>query len=131
MDLGVPIEFRNKLQLGKNLEEANKYCAIADTRYSSIDKPGDASDPDYDGVLIYIKPSLDGSEPADVLNYHNENTAFPQDSIGDQEFGDAQFESYRMLGSHMIAKLSSYAVDDKLPPFRRIEEQAKLHLGSK
>jgi hypothetical protein len=131
VDFGVPIEFRGKLQLGKNLGEANKYCAIADIRYSCVDKPGGASDPDYDGVLIYIKPSLDGSEPADVLNFHESDSAFPQDTIVDQWFGEAQFESYRMLGSHMIAKLSSIVLVDKtLPPFKKIEEQAKLHLGS-
>lgn len=144
VDFGVPIEFRGKLQLGKNPGgEANKYCAIADIRYSCVDKPDPKPDDkpdvkpevkpdaDYDGVLIYIKPSLDGSEPADLLNFHESDPAFPQDTIVDQWFGEAQFESYRMLGSHMIAKLSAYPVDDKLPPFKRIEEQAKLHLGSK
>jgi len=145
VDFGVPIEFRDKLQLGKNLGEANKYCAIADIRYSCVDKPDPKPDekkpevksdgqpdPKYDGVLIYIKPSLDGSEPADVLNFHESDPAFPQDTIVDQWFGEAQFESYRMLGSHMIAKLSSYVVVDKtLPPFKKIEEQAKLHLGSR
>jgi hypothetical protein len=131
VDFGVPIEFRGKLQLGKNLGEANKYCAIADIRYSCVDKPGGDSDPDYDGVLIYIKPSLDGTEPADVLNFHESDPAFPQDTIVDQWFGEAQFESYRMLGSHMIAKLSSVVVVDRtLPPFKKLEEQAKLHLGS-
>jgi hypothetical protein len=130
VDFGVPIEFRGKLQLGKNLGDANKYCSIADIRYSCVDKPDGASDPDYDGVLIYIKPSLDGSEPADVLNFHESDPAFPQDTIVDQWFGEAQFESYRMLGSHMIAKLSSYVVADKtLTPFKKIEEQVKLHLG--
>lgn len=132
VDFGVPIEFRGALQLGKNLGDANKYCAIADIRYSCVDKPGGASDPDYDGVLIYIKPSLDGSEPADVLNFHESDPAFPQDTIVDQWFGEAQFESYRMLGSHMIAKLSSYVVADKtLTQFKKFEEQAKLHLGLK
>lgn len=132
VDFGVPIEFRGALQLGKNLGDANKYCAIADIRYSCVDKPGGTSDPDYDGVLIYIKPSLDGSEPADVLNFHESDPAFPQDTIVDQWFGEAQFESYRMLGSHMIAKLSSYVVADKtLTQFKKFEEQAKLHLGLK
>jgi hypothetical protein len=128
VDFGVPIEFRDKLRLGKNLNEANKYCAIADIRYSCVDKP---LDPAYDGVLIYIKPSLDGSEPADVLNFHESDRAFPQDTIVDQWFGEAQFESYRMLGSHMITKLCSIGVTDKtLSPFKRFEEQARLHTGS-
>ncbi|MFS8086918.1 MAG: hypothetical protein ACMG6H_14895, partial [Acidobacteriota bacterium] len=132
VDFGVPIEFRDKIQLGKDLTSPSKYCAIADIRYSCVDAPrGTSPDPAYDGVLIYIKPSLDGTEPADVLNFHESDTAFPQDTIVDQWFGEAQFESYRMLGSHMIQVLSSYSVDKTLPPFKRIEEQAKLHLGLK
>jgi len=131
VDFGVPIEFRDKLQLGKDPDKANKYCAIADIRYSCVDKPGGKPDPDYDGVLIYIKPSLNGSEPADVLNFHESDKAFPQDTIVDQWFGEAQFESYRMLGSHMIGTISSYSVDKSLHPFKRIEEQVKLHLGLK
>jgi len=123
------------LQLGKDLDNANKYCAIADIRYSCVDKPGgkpdDKPDAAYDGVLIYIKPSLNGSEPADVLNFHESDKAFPQDTIVDQWFGEAQFESYRMLGSHMVGNISSYFVDKSLHPFKRIEEQVKLHLGIK
>lgn len=130
VDFGVPIEMK-EMHLGKEPDKANRYCAIGDIRYSCVDKPLGSSDPDqdYDGVLIYIKPSLNGSEPADVLNFHKSDNAFPQDTIADQWFGEAQFESYRMLGSHMIEKLSSYAVDKDLPPFNKFEEQVKLHLG--
>ena len=135
VDFGVPIEFRKGMQFGKTPNSENRYCAIADVRYSCADKPGgkldDKPDPAYDGVLIYLKPSLDGSEPADVLNFHEGDKAFPQDTIVDQWFGEAQFESYRILGSHMVGKISSYSVDKNLHPFRRIEEQVKLHLGMK
>jgi len=132
VDFGVPIEFRDKMRLGNDLENPNKYCAIADIRYSCVDKPhGPFPNPAYDGVLIYIKPSLNGTEPADVLNFHESDPAFPQDTIVDQWFGEAQFESYRMLGSHMIKTISSYAADKNLSPFKRFEEQAKLHLGPK
>ena len=113
-------------------DKANKYCAIGKIRYSCVDNRGPSdNDPLYDGTLIYIKPSLDGSEPADVLNFHESDDAFPQDTIVDQWFGEAQFESYRMLGSHMIQIISSYSVDNTLPPFEKFEAQAKLHLGSK
>jgi hypothetical protein len=131
VDFGVPIEFRNGMQFGKTPNSENRYCAIADIRYSCVDKRDDKPDETYDGVLIYIKPSLNGSEPADVLNFHESDEAFPQDTIVDQWFGEAQFESYRMLGSHMVGNISSYSVDTSLPPFKRIEEQVKLHLGIK
>jgi hypothetical protein len=135
VDLGVPIEME-KMTFGKDLNaetsRENRYCAIGRIRYSAMDKAGGSElDSAYDGALIYIKPSLNGSEPRDVLNYHNENTAFPQDSIVNKEFGDEQFESYRMLGSHMIQTLSSSAVDKPPSSFKRFEEQAKLHLGSR
>jgi hypothetical protein len=132
VDFGVPIEMRKKMNLGKNPDDANNYCAIADIFYSCVDAPGGKTpDPAYDGVLIYIKPSLNGSEPADVLNFHRSDDAFPEDTITDQWFGEAQFESYRMLGSHMIKVITSYGVNPNLPPFKKIEEQAKLHLGPK
>jgi hypothetical protein len=133
IDLGVPIEME-EMHFGKELgkteqycamaekesDKKNKYCAVGTIRYSVVDRPLGSPDPDadYDGVLIYIKPSLNGSEPTDVLNYHKENSAFPQDSIGDQEFGDAQFESYRMLGSHMVELICR----DRLRPGDRPSE---------
>src|SRR5205807_1913429 len=62
----------------------------------------DATDEDFDGDLIYIKPSLIGAEPRDVVNYWQGSNGFPQETITDQWFSEAQFESYRALGSHII-----------------------------
>jgi hypothetical protein len=103
VDFGVPIEMRGEMYFDKEPKPTNRYCAIGDIRYSCVDKPGGGTpDPAYDGVLIYIKPSLNCSEPADVLNYHETDDAFPQDTIADQWFSEPQFESYRALGSHMV-----------------------------
>lgn len=63
IDLGVPIEIP-ELAVGvpsQNLK--NKYCAIGKIRYSCVDRdPSDSSkdDDDYDGILVFIKPSLIG-----------------------------------------------------------------------
>jgi hypothetical protein len=142
-DLGVPIEmsemhFGNEpykaaqfcAMAGKELEKGNKYCALGVIRYSSVDKPGASTDPDqnYDGILIYIKPSLDGTEPTDVFNYHKENSTFPQDSIGDQEFGEAQFESYRILGSHMIQRIFPERLRSGDSPFETFAAHVKAYL---
>lgn len=54
-------------------------------------------------LVIWIKPSLLGSEPADVLHYAREHPAFPQEGTGDQYFDEAQWESYRRLGEHIGA----------------------------
>jgi hypothetical protein len=51
-----------------------------------------------EGKLIYIKPKLIGSEPADLQNYALTHAGFPHQSTGDQWFDESQFESYRKLG---------------------------------
>jgi hypothetical protein len=53
------------------------------------------------GRLIYLKSSLTGNEPADVLGYHRRVPAFPHESTADQWFDESQFESYRRLGLHI------------------------------
>jgi hypothetical protein len=56
-----------------------------------------------DGEIVLIKPSMcEGDrEPVDVLNYAQQNPPFPQQTTGDQFFGESQFESYRRLGLHI------------------------------
>ncbi|HEV2123611.1 MAG TPA: hypothetical protein VGW38_12655, partial [Chloroflexota bacterium] len=76
-----------------------EYCAIGTIRYSEVDGPG------TDGILIYIKPAIYGTEPTDVYHYAQENRDFPQEPTSDQWFSEAQFESYRMLGLHAISRV--------------------------
>ena len=105
VDLGVPIELPELSISAPTQDLKNKYCAIGTIRYSCVDRdPQDYTtrDKDFDGVLIYLKPSLIGEEPRDVVNYWQGSNAFPQEVITDQWFSEAQFESYRALGSHMI-----------------------------
>jgi len=54
-------------------------------------------------TLVYIKPCLTGTEPADLLNYKSTHPGFPHESTADQWFDESQFESYRKLG-HWIAR---------------------------
>jgi hypothetical protein len=58
-----------------------------------------------DGVLVYIKASLNSNEPPDVANYAATNVDFPHQTTGDQFFDEAQFESYRRLGSHIVEEI--------------------------
>ncbi|MGH7785764.1 MAG: hypothetical protein ACRERC_02800 [Candidatus Binatia bacterium] len=71
---------------------------------------------DYDGapaaagsapatVILFLKPSLTGAEPEDVLHYAQEHAEFPHESTGDQYFDEAQWESYRMLGDCIASRL--------------------------
>lgn len=53
------------------------------------------------GWLLYVKASVRGVEPVDVLRYQSANPAFPHEPTADQFFDEAQWESYRRLGEHV------------------------------
>jgi len=67
------------------------------------------------GWLLYIKSSLTGNEPADVLQYQSENPDFPHQSTGDQFFSESQFESYRRLGLHIIREAFEGVMPSRTP----------------
>jgi len=54
------------------------------------------------GQIIYIKSTLTGTEPQDILAYRTANPVFPHQSTGDQWFDESQFESYRALGRFAV-----------------------------
>lgn len=70
--------------------------AVGEIRYPEKDRS-----PGFTGTLLYIKASLDGSEPPDLMNYAFEQSGFPHQSTADQFFDEPQFESYRKLGHHV------------------------------
>jgi hypothetical protein len=65
----------------------------------------------FAGTLIYIKASLSGDEPADVLQYAALHPEFPHQNTADQFFDESQFESYRRLGYHIGTSVLGCAVD--------------------
>jgi len=99
IDMGIPIEFNMPINIFSRLasQAGGQYCALACIRYSCVDGPQAR-----DGILVYIKPSFYGNEPRDVYNYAIAHPAFPHESTADQFFTESQFESYRMLGSHIM-----------------------------
>lgn len=72
------------------------------------------SDGQHGSTLLYVKPTLIGDEPADVLRYHSQHPDFPQQSTADQFFDEAQWESYRRLAEHIGHKLFSPVTGDAL-----------------
>jgi hypothetical protein len=63
---------------------------------------GDIQYPDGStGTLLYIKASLTGDEPADLLAYAAKHEGFPHQSTSEQFFEESQFESYHRLGLHI------------------------------
>lgn len=57
------------------------------------------------GWLLYVKPTLLGNEPIDLLQYQSTSPDFPQETTADQFFDEAQWESYRRLGEWIAERL--------------------------
>jgi Patatin-like phospholipase len=76
---------------------SRRHCVVGRIRYAAQCAGG----PEDTGYLLYIKTSLTGDEPEDVLQYAAEHDAFPHESTIDQFFDESQFESYRALGRHI------------------------------
>ncbi len=96
VDMGIPIKFESNPRKGRN-------CAIGTIRYSAVD--GAEAD---DGILIYIKPTLDENQPIDIVQYHSVNPAFPHEGTLDQFYSETQFESYRKLGFRMMESVATF-----------------------
>jgi len=56
--------------------------------------------------MIYVKATLSGDEPLDVINYGKAHPAFPHESTADQWFSESQFESYRALAFHSLREIT-------------------------
>lgn len=82
------------------------HAALARICYDGSPRPG--------SWLLYIKATLTGDEPADLLEYHANHPDFPHQTTADQFFDEAQWESYRRLGEHILEKL--------LPEHSRLED---------
>ncbi len=102
IDLGVPIEFTALPIYAAPPQSPVKgmYWAAGRILYSCVDGP-DVED----GLLLYIKPTVYGNEPRDVLEYKKSHATFPHQSTADQFFDEPQFESYRILGSHIMDQI--------------------------
>jgi hypothetical protein len=55
--------------------------------------------------LLYIRLTMTGDEPADLMTYRATNPDFPNQTTLDQDFDEPQFESYRCLGQHIGEQL--------------------------
>ncbi len=73
------------------------HAALARVRYLDGATP--------DSLLVYVKPTVLGEEPVDILHYQAANPDFPQQTTADQFFDEAQWESYRKLGYFVADKV--------------------------
>ena len=65
--------------------------------------------------LVYLKSTLTGDEPRDIIGFADANHNFPHDLTSEQAFEPDRFEAYRQLGKHvaetMIAELFANPAD--------------------
>jgi len=80
---------------------SRKHAAIARVRYHGSSEQS---------VLLYVKATMTGDEPVDVLEYQRQHHRFPDQSVLDQSLDEAQWESYRKLGRHSANPLFSPGV---------------------
>lgn len=92
-------------------------CGSSHFAVGTIDYMGDGKAEQL-GHLVYIKSSLTGDEPTDLINFKLQEPAFPHHSTIDQFFNESQFESYRRLGEHIadqtLSKLQNMTEIKKL-----------------
>jgi hypothetical protein len=94
IDFGVDIEIQPR-RIFPTGDWSAAHCVVGKIRY------GSGSDARC-GWLLYLKSSLTGDEPEDILQYKASHPDFPQESTLNQFFTESQFESYRKLGLHVI-----------------------------
>ena len=108
IDFGAEInlDLRPLTHIG-DTQLSTSHCVTGTIRYPE--------DPAHTGTVVYIKSSLTGDEPSDVMNYKKEHPVFPHDSTVNQWFTESQFESYRRLGHHVAYSVFEPATPDRLP----------------
>jgi len=129
-DFGVDVALDLRpLQHMKDSEYSASHCVVGTVVYPEA--------PDNPGTVVYIKSSLTGDEPADVLNYKKQHPVFPHDSTTNQWFTESQFESYRRLGHHVCFSVFEPAgkvplvdcTDEQDAQARERHHQRRLHLA--
>jgi hypothetical protein len=107
IDLGVNIRIDLKdLRPDSKTRGTKNYYAIGDILYPSKNPKG------VKGKLIYIKSTITGIEPEDLLAYRRKYPSFPDQTTGDQFFDEAQFESYRKLGEETALNVFKQPLGD-------------------
>lgn len=114
-DFGAEIDLDLRpLRKQEETDYSKAHCVVGTIRYpppkghgspapvaTSCNCLSDEAGGEYTGVIVYMKTSLVGDEPADLLAHQLKCAAFPQDSTANQWFTETLFEAYRRLGHHV------------------------------
>jgi len=96
-DFGVEIDIDvSRIRKDPTTGYSSQHCAVGTIHYPETPKGERVT-----GTLVYVKTSLTGDEPTDVLEYRARQNSFPHQTTADQFFDESQFESYRRLGYHV------------------------------
>ncbi len=99
-DFGIDIDIDvDPIRIAKSKDFSSAHCVVGKIKYNRAGPEGSH------GILLYIKASLTGDEPEDVISYAAQNKKFPHQSTSDQWFDESQFESYRALGQHIAESI--------------------------
>jgi WD40 repeat protein len=99
IDFGVGIEFeRLEIQPRCNPPAPGMSFAVGTIQYPDSSRPG---------LLLYLKPTYQGTERLDIRSYANAHSDFPHESTTDQWFTESQLEAYRALGAGTIEHLGN------------------------
>ena len=97
-----PMSSVKKSSVGNRLRLSKNHWIAAQIIYPPEHlPPGEAPSATDDarfGLLIYVKTTLTGQEPFEVLRYARSNQNFPHDSTADQLYDPDQFATYVQLG---------------------------------
>ncbi|WP_380876122.1 hypothetical protein ACFB49_07390 [Sphingomonas sp. DBB INV C78] len=96
---GLPEDFRKD-------QASDQRCALL-CRITYVD----GSPP---SLMVVIKPRVPHNAPPDIAAYHRTCSRFPQEPTVDQFFGEAQWESYRMLGEVISERIFGPSGVDQL-----------------
>jgi hypothetical protein len=114
IDFGVEIEIATDQIRDRHAKGwSDTHCVVGTIHYLGVPKfspngrirINSAGEPLHEtGLLLYLKPSITGDEPFDILEYYRRVPEFPHETTADQWFNESQFESYRKLGMHIAEK---------------------------
>jgi len=83
------------------------YYAIGVIEYKAADGEEDDCE---DGIILYIKPAIHGTEAVGIVSYAAAHPTFPHETTTDQWCTESQFESYRSLGFEIANRVLSHEV---------------------
>ncbi|WP_428421308.1 hypothetical protein [Methylibium sp.] len=135
IDLGAEIEFYTRDEAARLFTLAGTELTVLspedmDDNHSSRGvllariryriEPGTGGAARHEATLLLIKPNLHDALDVDLLAYAQRKAAFPHESTGDQNFDEAQWESYHRLGEDFGCQLHEPWMS-QLPGWRRRE----------